>query len=147
MKRILFITFMAICASFAIIAQNYRYQELFRNEKLGIFHTVKTGDLVPGGHYLLIDNYTNNNLRVTYKAKVRVVNKVSRTYRDFTYTKTVYAKPKDSFLDHFYDTTEVMNHIISISKDAYFENYCNLMLMDFELINFGVENKNYETTY
>lgn len=147
MKRILFITFMAICASIATIAQGYSNQELFRNEKLGIYHTVKTGDLVPGGHYISFNNYTNNNLRVTYKAKVRVVDKTSRTYRDFTYTKTIYAKPKGSFLDFLYDTNEVMNHIVSISKDPYFENFCHLMLMDFELINFGIENKNYETTY
>lgn len=146
MKKLLLILSLIFIVCINTHAQQYKNIEKFRNEKLGIFHTIKSGDLVPFGHFLSFDNYTNNNIRVTYKVTVRVILKKKSTFRDFSYTKTTYINPKSSNVDHFIEDA-IMDFINRNSDDIYYENYCSLMLRDFELINFGVEKKNYETSY
>lgn len=150
MKRIILfiIAITGVCIS--MFAQNYVDRELFKNEKLGIFHTIKDGkDAMFMSHYLTFENYTNYKIRVTYKAKVRVFGvQKDRRRKEFTYTNTVYVKPNSVTLDDFWAfNKEIQNFISSLSEDIYFENYCRLLFLDFELINYGVDKKNYETTY
>lgn len=138
---ILYVVIACVSAS----AQTYSYIKQFKTEKVGVFHTIKNGqDLVPGEHYLLFANYTNNNLRVTYKVTVRVISKKARKARDYTYTSTVYVKPNGQSLDFFYDDGNIMNYLNS--QGDWFNN-CHILFLNFEMINFGVEKKNYETTY
>lgn len=150
MKRLsLLISVIIICVN--VVAQNYNNIELFRNEKLGVFHTIKldgvvAGDALPLGHYVSFDNYTNNNIRVTYKVTVRVLLKKKSSFKDFTYTNTVYIKPKSSTIDFLTDNG-ILDFMQSNSPDMYIENHCGLLLRDFDMINYGVEKKNYETSY
>ena len=145
MKHLL-ICFLVLCVGITNHAYGENH-ELFKNDKVGIFHWIKSGDLVPSGHFLIFDNYTNNNLRVTYKVTVRVVVKASRTYQDITYTATAYIKPRDRYLDSMWGQQDVWTFIENHSADMYFEKNFHLMLRDFELINYGIEKKNYETAY
>lgn len=148
MKKIILVLFAIIGFCCNVSAQNYSNVELFQNEKLGIFHTVKNGnDALPGEHYVSFDNYTNNNLRVTYKVNVRVIVIKTRSYKDFTYTETVYIKPKGSAIDLFWNNRDVYNYLQSNSGSQWFTDTCRLLFNNFELVNYGVEQKNYETSY
>lgn len=42
---------------------------------------------------------------------------------------------------------DVWTFIENHSADMYFEKNFHLMLRDYELINYGIEKKNYETAY
>lgn len=86
-------------------------------------------------------------MRVTYKATVRVIVVRNSSYKDFTYTNTQYIKPKSCKLDHFWDNQSVMNYIQNVSVNQWYGDACRLLFSDFELVNYGVEQKNYETTY
>ena len=148
MKRFLYLLTVITGFSISLAGQNRMYYEQFKNEKLGIFHTVKGDrDATPGDHYLLFENYTNNNIRVTYKTTVRVFGVNTTGYKDFKYTNTVYIKPKDNVLDFFWDDPSVKKYMISVSGNQMYNIACRVLLIDFELINYGVEQKNYETSF
>ena len=150
MKRVLMalVAFMGICLG--ATAQNFTYKEFFKNEKLGIFHAVMDRlDPFLYKHSISFNNYTNNNIRVTYKAHVRawvVQGNSSSTPKDFTYTSTIYIQPNNSVNDCFDDNNSVRDYLRRNGGYSKIDN-ARVLLVDFELINYGVENKNYETTY
>lgn len=152
MKRLLlFLLSIFVCIN--SMAQK-TYAEQFKNEKLGVWHVEdKKGSRVwPCRHYLLFENFTNNNMRVKYKVKGRVLDCHTSESVDFSYTATKFLKPKDCKTDNFIDpdyTEDICTFLFEHCKDGHCSvSYdCQLLFFDFELINYGVEKKNYETEY
>lgn len=153
MKKIFVILVALIGFGISANAQTYTNNKLFGNEKLGIYHTVKDGqDVVFTKHFLSFDNLTNNNLRVTYKATCNlwvIKGTTTTTPEKFTYTRTIYVKPKDRTIDMFLDSDSDRRPLWNYVQrnNGRFDENVRIVLVDFELINYGVENKNYETTY
>lgn len=153
MKRLLlFLLSIFVCIN--SMAQWASYAKQFENEKLGVWHVEKEIDsnVWPGRHFLLFENFTSNNMRVQYKVAGRVFDCHTLEQLDFSYTRTIFLKPKGSQVDTFLDPSynkNVHKFLHEHCKDGHstVSHDCQLLLFDFELINYGVEKKNYETEY